>query len=714
MKTRQGYSGIDRVRIVAAFLVVAVHTSPLLTFGVLPDFIFTRIVARLAVPFFLAATGFFLLAPYAEQPRPTPAPIWRFVSKTASMYGISILLYLPVNLYAGHWQRADSIWKIFQMLFIDGTMYHLWYLPASILGVLLTWAILRYAGLKTATAVAAVLYTVGLLGDSYFGLVDAAPWLQRIFQGIFAFSDYTRNGLFYVPVFLLMGVWAAKHQTRPRSQYAIGFGVLFSLLLIEGLLLHGAGTQRHDSMYILLPACVFFLLTWLSGFKGPSSKMLRQISLLVYILHPWVIVLVRGAAKQLGLERWLIDNSVVHYLAVCAGSFLLSAALLLLKILLIKRKTGDSRPKRAWIDIDLHALAHNVNVLQALLPEGCTLMPAIKADAYGFGAVPVAKALHRLNVHDFCVASLSEGMELRKKGVRGNILILGYTRPEDAHLVKRYRLTQTVVDHQHALLLAQKKRNLPVHIKVDTGMHRLGERSDAIDKINALFALDSLDIQGVFTQLSCCDSHCEKDIAYTHRQLVHFEEILGGLRKQNIPVPKTHVLCSYGIINYPDVQAAYARPGLALYGIVDEACCIGPAPNLQPVFTLKTQIALTKTVYAGEQVGYGDGCVARRNGKIAVITIGYADGLPRHLSNGGGKVIVQGQCVPIIGNICMDQAMIDVTNMHRVSAGDEVTVIGKCESAEISIHEFSTWACTIPNEIVSRFGQRLERNYMQI
>ncbi len=712
MTARRGYIGIDRFRIVAALLVVAIHTAPLLSFGVLPDYLFTRVFARLGVPFFFAATGFFLLAPFAENRHAPVAPVLRFVQKTAMLYGASILLYLPVNLYAGHWRGVRTVWQALKMLLVDGTMYHLWYLPAAIFGVLLVWALLRGLGPGAATAIAAALYVVGLLGDSYFGIAEAIPWLDAGYQWIFSVCDYTRNGLFYAPVFLLAGVWAANCRAWPRRKGAFGFGLSLALLLAEGLALFFAGGQRHDSMYIALPGCTFFLMVWLASFKGPSSKALRDASLLVYLIHPWVIALLRSAAKKLGVEWLLVENSVFHYLAVCAVSFAAAGAAVWLRAGAARKKERCAHPKRAWMEIDLNALAHNVRVLQRMLPAGCKLMPAVKGNAYGCGAVPVAKALYRLGIRDFCVASLSEGMELRRHGVRGNILVLGYTRPDDCRLLRRYCLSQTVVDFAHGIALAATGKKLAVHIKVDTGMHRLGERSEQTENLCALFSESGLDIRGIYTQLSRSDSAAPEDIAHTKRQIACFGAVLDAIKGRGFPLPKRHIQCSYGVINYPDIRADYARPGLAVYGIVEEARCIGPAPGLKPVFAVKARVALVKPVYRGESIGYGSAHIADRDMTLAVMAMGYADGLPRCLSGGAGKVLVCGKFAPIVGDICMDQAILDVTQIADVKPGGVAVVIGRCGGEELSVHAFAQMAGTIPNEAASRLGARMERVYL--
>lgn len=709
MNTQKGYCQIDRFRIIAALLVVAIHTSPLLTLGILPDYLFTRVLARIGVPFFQAVTGFFVLTPCLGGGNDTIKPVFRFMIKTSVLYGVSILLYLPVNIYAGHWHGVNSLWQVLKVILVDGTMYHLWYLPAVAFGVLFVWLLLRYTGLKAATGITMALYIIGLLGDSYFGIVSSVPWMDTLYRWIFTCCDYTRNGLFYAPIFLIMGVWAAKGEilwSRPKAFFAFFISLL--LMLFEGTILHEANVQLHDSMYVMLPSCVLFLMLWLSSFSGTSDKRLRDISLIVYIVHPWAIIALRGAANVMGLAPLLIENSIVHYLTVSAISFAVAGVIVWMKSRLPIRLNC---PKRAWIEVDLKAIEHNVKVLKSLLQDGCRLMPVIKGNAYGLGAVPIAKALYRLGIRNFCVATLAEGIKLRKRGVRGKILILGYTRPDDCHLVKRYRLIQTVVDVEHGVKLAEKGVKLSVHIKVDTGMNRLGERCDHAENLCKLFTVKTLHICGIFTQLSCCDSKDMGDIERTNMQITNFYHALDILEKRGVALPPVHIQCSYGIINYPNIKADYVRPGLALYGIVDEESCIGQVPDLKPVFKVKAQIALVKSVCAGENVGYGNAFISDRDMRVAVITIGYADGLPRSLSSGAGRVLVHGRGAPIIGNVCMDQTMVDVSDIAEVEAGEIVTVIGDCEGAEISVNELAESAGTIPNEIVSRFGERMERNY---
>ena len=242
----------------------------------------------------------------------------------------------------------------------------------------------------------------------------------------------------------------------------------------EGFLLRHLGLQRHDSMYLLLPLVMCFLYRLLLAWPAKAPAACRTLSTWVYILHPAMLVVLRGGAKVVGLTEILVGNSLVQYLMVCLLSFLAAGV--------VTWVLGRLRPQvpqlgRAWVQLDRAALVHNVAALRALLPPGCQLMPAVKADAYGHGALPVARILQGEGVSAFCVACLSEGIQLRKGGIRGEILILGYTHPDQFPLLRRYRLSQTVVDAAYARQLAAYGRPLSVHLAVDTGMHRLGEAS---------------------------------------------------------------------------------------------------------------------------------------------------------------------------------------------------------------------------------------------
>lgn len=364
---------------------------------------------------------------------------------------------------------------------------------------------------------------------------------------------------------------------------------------------------------------------------------------------------------------------------------------------------------RAWIELNIDNLENNVRQFQKLLPENCKLMPAVKADAYGHGACLIGKALWDMGIRDFCVASVDEAIELRECGITGRILILGYTSPCRFQDLEKYRLIQTVVDYAYAQELNCYGSMMTVHAGVDTGMHRLGERSDSIEKIAKFWKFQNLKITGVFSHLCASDGMTKEEREYTLRQIEDFNELVEGLHKRGIGGFKTHLQGSYGVLNYPELSYDYARVGIALYGVLSSHDDRTIADvSLRPVMTLKAKLACVKELYAGEAAGYGLTFKAQRETKLGVVSIGYADGIPRELSN-RGHALVNGKRVPIIGRVCMDQLMIDVSGAGKVSAGDDVVFIGRSRGEKISAEELACEAGTISNEILSGIGKRVIR-----
>lgn len=369
-------------------------------------------------------------------------------------------------------------------------------------------------------------------------------------------------------------------------------------------------------------------------------------------------------------------------------------------------------PLRAWVELDREALAHNVAVLRRLLPPHCTLMPAVKANAYGHGAVPVARELNRLGLQAFCVATAQEGAELRAGGVQGEILVLGYTHPQQARLLHQNHLTQTVVDHSYGMALEAQNVPLEVHLKLDTGMHRLGEGSDRVDTLVPLFACRNLKVTGAFTHLCAAGTASPEDRAFTLSQGRAFCTALARLEAQGCPIPKRHLLSSYGLLHYPELGGDYARVGIALYGVLSSPADLTRCPvTLRPVLSLKAQVAQVRTLEAGEQAGYDLQFTAQRPTKLAVLTIGYGDGLPRSLSCGVGAALVGGRKAPIAGRVCMDQTLVDVTDCPPVAPGDTAVLIGTSRGLEITACDLAKETGTIANEILSRLGTRLERKW---
>ncbi len=365
---------------------------------------------------------------------------------------------------------------------------------------------------------------------------------------------------------------------------------------------------------------------------------------------------------------------------------------------------------RAWIELSGAALAQNVAALRTRLPEGCRLMPAVKANAYGHGAALIAGELNRLGVDAFCVATAQEGVELRSAGVTGEILVLGYTHPSQFPLLRQYDLIQTAVDVVHAAQLNAFGKPLRVHIAIDTGMHRLGERSEHLSDLQRIFAMEHLNVDGVYTHLCAADGRTPREQAYTQAQAAEFARVVDALEQVGCHCPKRHLLSSYGVLRYPELGGDYARVGIALYGLLSSQTDTAAWGRfLRPVLSLKARVAAVKALYAGESAGYGLQFTAARHMRIAVLTIGYADGLPRNLSDGAGAVLLRGCKAPILGRICMDQTIVDVSAVDGVQTGDTAVIIGRSGAAQIGADEVARQAGTITNELLSRLGPRLPR-----
>ena len=381
-----------------------------------------------------------------------------------------------------------------------------------------------------------------------------------------------------------------------------------------------------------------------------------------------------------------------------------------------QKNTSSLQKSRAWIELDIGRLRHNVEVIKSILPANCELMPSVKANAHGHGAVEICRELNKIGVRAFCVASVMEGVELRKHHIEGTILIFGYTHPDQFSLLKRYSLAQTVVDLEYAEKLnayAEKQntygKRLTVHVKIDTGMNRLGERPENGDAILKILSLKNLHAGGVYSHFSAQNSSDPAHKSFTKYQLEKFNRVLAMIEENGYSKPKTHLQGSFGVFSRPDLKCDYARPGMAIYGVYQNGNPDVCENKLLPVLSVKARIAAVKTINAGDAVGYELAFIASRGMKIATLSIGYADGLPRAVSCGKGRVLVGGSFAPILGNICMDQTVIDVTGIDNVKQGDIAVIIGKDGKEEISAYDIAAQAGTIPNEIVGRLGSRLER-----
>ncbi len=696
----EGYAGVDLFRLISAFLVVAIHTSPLADITPVGDFVVTSVIARLAVPFFFMTSGFFTVTRYAKDASALAA----FEKRTLLVYLAATAIYLPVNIRNGYFTQADLLTRLLRDVLFDGTFYHLWYLPAAALGAAIAWALVRRADYPAAFAVTGAVYLVGLFGDSWFGAAE--PVAAGFYDAVFCLMDRTR--VFMAPLFFTMGAFIRDSRRRlPWYASAAGTGAALALMTGEALELRALGWARFYTIYLTLPICAFFIFELLLGTSRGRMRWARSMALLVYIIHPLAIIALRGVARPLGLWEELIDDSVVNFLAVCALSAVvaLPAALVLERL----RPKKDRAPTgRAWRELDSSALEHNASTMVALMPEGCELMAVIKANAYGHGEFEAARVLEARGVRSWAVATAEEGVALRRYGIHGRILVLGYTHPGLAGELRRCRLTQTVVSVDHARALNDTGVKLDVHLKIDTGMHRLGVGWADSEEIVEVFSLKNLNVTGVYTHLAMTESRDREAQEFTRQQRDRLFAALRALEEAGIELPPYHIQSTYGLLNYPELSVGYIRVGLGIYGVLSapgEQTAL--RPDLWPALSLRARVALVRQVPEGEGVGYGGPFRRPGPGRIAILPIGYADGFPRELSGGVGYVLIRGKRAPVVGAVCMDQLAVDVTDIPEAAPGDIATVIGRDGEEELTAPELASMAGTITNELLSRLGPRL-------
>jgi alanine racemase len=366
--------------------------------------------------------------------------------------------------------------------------------------------------------------------------------------------------------------------------------------------------------------------------------------------------------------------------------------------------------QRAWVEIDQAALIHNVQQFKAYLKPRTELIAVVKADAYGHGALRVAQTALQAGAQGLAIATLGEGIELREAGITAPILLLGATNtPEEIKALAHWQLQPTLASLAQAQIfaqtLAQLGQSLPVHLKLDTGMSRLGVPwQQALTFVEQVHQAPQLRVASIYSHLATAD---DPDPTQMQRQKQYFERAIAQLRQAHYHPPKLHLANSAGVLNGPEWHYDLVRVGLGLYGLY-------PAPHLQPVLDLKpvlsvrAKITQVKTIPAGTGVSYGHHFVSDRPMQIAVLGIGYADGVPRNLSN-RLSVLLRGQAVPQIGAITMDQMMLDVSNFPDLQPGEVVTLIGQDGQQSISADDWAQTLGTISWEILCSFKHRLPR-----
>ncbi|MGB9680990.1 MAG: alanine racemase [Minisyncoccia bacterium] len=365
-----------------------------------------------------------------------------------------------------------------------------------------------------------------------------------------------------------------------------------------------------------------------------------------------------------------------------------------------------------WIEIRLNYLKHNLKEIRKIIGPKCKIIAVVKADAYGHGAIRISQKLEELNIDYLAVATLEEAIELRINGIKIPILIFGFLSFSDLPYLFEYNLTPSIFSLETAkklnLLAEKNKKRINIHIKVDTGMNRLGfPYKSALENIKKISNFKNLNIEGIYSHLS---SSKIKNEPFNYLQFQRFKEILNQLEKIKINIPLKHIANSGAVANYPEFKLNAVRIGEILYGF-SKFYYENKLIQTKPLLSLRTKIIFLKTIKKGESVGYDRNFIAQKLTKIATLPIGYADGYPRILSN-KGKVIIKGQEAPIVGNICMDLMMVDVSRAKNVKLLNEVILIGKNKNKEITVEELAQKSLTIGDEIVARLGKRVPRLYL--
>jgi alanine racemase len=362
-----------------------------------------------------------------------------------------------------------------------------------------------------------------------------------------------------------------------------------------------------------------------------------------------------------------------------------------------------------WAEINLANLAYNLNSIRKLISKDTKILAVIKADAYGHGILAVAKKLLSLGIKYLGVASLDEAIVLRKAGIESNILILGGIFPKDSEAVVRHNLTQAVYSLKVAKALdssAKKQaKKVRVHVKIDTGMGRLGVwHSEAFDFVRKIKRFRFLEVEGIFTHLSSADT----DANFTNNQITVFTRLIKKLESCGINIPLRHISNSLGVVDFKHSHLNLVRPGIMLYGL-------SPRKNLRikikPLLSLKTRIISLKTVPSGRSISYGRSFITKKKSVIAALPIGYGDGYARILSN-KAEVLIRGRRFKVIGRVCMDYIMADISGIKNPKVGEEVILIGRDRKNIISAEELADLAGTICYEIVCGIAKRVPRVYI--
>lgn len=381
-----------------------------------------------------------------------------------------------------------------------------------------------------------------------------------------------------------------------------------------------------------------------------------------------------------------------------------------------RRTAGEigSAPRAAWVEVDLGAIARNVGRLRSMAGSA-EMLAVVKADAYGHGAVRVAEAALAAGAHGLAVALVQEGITLRRAGIESPILVLSEQPLEQVGDIVAHGLIATAysIPYIDALESEARRRDVAgqeVHLKIDTGMNRVGVRpAQAVELAGRILACSPvLSLGGTFTHLACAD---DSESSFTDLQIDRFDAALADLRRSGIDPGWVHMANSAGVIGHPRTHRDMVRVGIAMYGIPPDQSMLARCGALEPALSLRARVSLVKRVSAGEGISYGQRHHFAQDTNVATVPLGYADGLPRRLSAVGGKVLIGGRRCPIVGVVTMDQLMVDVGDAE-VTVGDEVVLLGAQGEHVISPNAWGALLDTIGYEIVCGLSPRLPRRYI--
>lgn len=371
--------------------------------------------------------------------------------------------------------------------------------------------------------------------------------------------------------------------------------------------------------------------------------------------------------------------------------------------------------RRTWMDIDLDHLSDNLSSIHSRVGEDKLICLPVKANAYGHGIVEISKKAEKCGVDFLAVACTDEGIKLRNEGIETRILLLGISLPDQVDVIIEHNLTPAVADIKFVGELnkeAEKKgKHVPVHVKVDTGMGRIGMPADSVVSfLEQLRSYSNIIVEGIFTHFPVSD----EDIEFSSKELQNFKELINNLEDKNLRPKIVHAANSGAVVNLKNSYFDMVRPGIISYGYWSDESAKEKL-NLKPVASLKSTVLYLKTIKKGDSVSYGRTFIAKKPTVVATIPIGYGDGLIRQFSN-NLEVLIHGVRVPLIGRVTMDQAMLDVTKLFNtndcgVKVGDTVTIIGKDGNDEITVEELADRVNTIPYEIVTLISARVSRFY---